>query len=149
MMSTELTVGEIMIKAQDITFVRESDQFRVALEALHRNRLGTVLVLDEAGRLWGIITDGDVRRAVLNTQVSLPMLFADPVRKHMTRGPSVATPTMTVRESLQLMNDRLIGVLPVVEGDGGCLGIIHMQHALRAYLTQTSSLGAQPRPTTG
>ena len=82
----------------------------------------------------GIITDGDLRRAIEQTSGdSLAKLTGD---DFMTRKPVVATPELLAFDALRLMEDRpsQISVLPVVDQDGSCVGLIRLHDIVRSGL---------------
>jgi arabinose-5-phosphate isomerase len=88
--------------------------------------LGAVNVVDESGRLYGIITDGDLRRAMQRLDhASAADLQCDEI---MTRNPVIANPDLLAYDALRLMEDRpsQISVLPVVSEDGRCVGLIRL-----------------------
>src|SRR6476660_7317652 len=94
------------------------------VRAISRGGLGAVCVVDGDGRLAGIITDGDLRRAIEQTShESLANLTSD---DFMTRKPVVVTPELLAFDALRLMEDRpsQISVLPVVDGNERCVGLI-------------------------
>lgn len=96
--------------------------------------LGAVNVVDERGRLAGIITDGDLRRAIQRLDPSsLANLNCHEI---MTRNPVVADPELLAYDALRLMEDRpsQISVLPVVDGDRVCVGIIRLHDIVRSGL---------------
>jgi arabinose-5-phosphate isomerase len=95
--------------------------------------LGAVNIVDDDGRLLGIITDGDVRRTLQRCEpAQLASLRAEEV---MTSKPVVTTPGAMAYEALKLMEDRpsQIAVLPVVEGDR-CLGLVRLHDLVRIGL---------------
>jgi arabinose-5-phosphate isomerase len=95
--------------------------------------LGAVNIVDDGGRLLGIITDGDVRRTVQRSEpAQLGQLRAEEV---MTSDPVVTTPDAMAYEALKLMEDRpsQIAVLPVVE-DGHCVGLVRLHDLVRIGL---------------
>jgi arabinose-5-phosphate isomerase len=101
------------------------------VRAISKGGLGAVCVIDEAGRLAGIITDGDLRRAIEQTShESLAKLTCD---DFMTCKPVVATPDLLAFDALQLMEDRpsQISVLPVVDQEGKCVGLIRVHDIVR------------------
>jgi arabinose-5-phosphate isomerase len=104
------------------------------VQAISRGGLGAVNVLDEGGRLTGIITDGDVRRALQRVKLEdLAKLTAADV---MTREPVVVAPDMLAHAALQLMENRpsQIAVLPVVDGDGRSVGLLRLHDIVRSGL---------------
>lgn len=99
-------------------------------QTIHRitgMRSGAAYVVDEAGVLLGIFTDGDLRRAILEG----PATLSEPVRKHMTVGPKSAGPDERVSDALELMRFHQIDELPVVDAQGRLLGHLDIQDVLR------------------
>jgi arabinose-5-phosphate isomerase len=86
---------------------------------------GCVGITDGAGRLVGIITDGDLRRHMR------PDLLDARVEDVMTKGPSTVRPDQLASEALEMLNSRKRTVLFVVE-DGRAIGLLHMHDLLRA-----------------
>ena len=98
--------------------------------------LGAVNVIDGEGRLEGIITDGDLRRS-LQRLSSADLAFANiKCDDLMTRDPIVTSVETLAFEALRLMEDRpsQINVLPVVDGQGMCVGLIRLHDIVRSGL---------------
>ncbi|HEY4425751.1 MAG TPA: KpsF/GutQ family sugar-phosphate isomerase [Pyrinomonadaceae bacterium] len=104
------------------------------VRAISKGGLGAVCVVDDGGLLAGIITDGDLRRAIEQTShEALAKLMCD---DFMTRKPIVVTPEMLAFDALRLMEDRpsQISVLPVVDQDEMCVGLIRVHDIVRSGL---------------
>ena len=104
------------------------------IEAMGRGGLGAVNVLDDDRRLLGIVTDGDIRRSVLELGAQgLEGLTAAGV---MTSTPTVVAPDALAYDALRLMEDRpsQISVLPVVGQDDRCAGLLRLHDLVRAGL---------------
>ncbi len=86
-------------------------------------RAGALLVVDDAGRLAGIFTDGDLRRLVFQHDADL----RQPIARVMTRDPRRLDHHALVRDAVQLMRETRIDEVPVVDGDGRPLGLIDVQ----------------------
>lgn len=102
-----------------------------AIEQIGAGGVGAVLVVD-GERLIGIVTDGDVRRA-LRAGISDPV--STPVRDVMTSDPEWVALGTLAYDALQQMEDResQISVLPVVDtGAERCVGIIRVHDLIRA-----------------
>jgi arabinose-5-phosphate isomerase len=86
--------------------------------------LGAACVLDSQGRLAGLITDGDVRRALRQHDDIRGVVAADV----MTVRPAAIAPGASVHEALRKMEDRgsQISVLPVVDEAGLCVGLLRL-----------------------
>ena len=106
------------------------------ISAISHYGLGAVNVVDAEGRLAGIITDGDLRRSL--QRINPPDLAFANIKCDdlMTANPIVTNPEMLAFDALRLMEDRpsQISVLPVVEGDGLCVGLIRLHDIVRSGL---------------
>jgi arabinose-5-phosphate isomerase len=106
--------------------VNESTALADALVVMSAKGLGMTLILDSAGTLAGIFTDGDLRRHLdQGAELSTPM------QQLMTGNCTVAEPDMLAAEALRLMETRHINALPVVE-DGRPVGAFNMHDLLQA-----------------
>lgn len=123
-----LTVRDLMIKAPDLPLVRHDAPMTEALLIMSKGRLGCAVVLDEAGKLAGIVTDGDLRRHMG------PDLMAQAVAEVMTQSPRTIAPTVLASAALKEMSERKISVLIAVE-DRSAIGIVHLQDLLQAGLS--------------
>ena len=107
------------------------------VRAISKGGLGAVCVVDASGRLAGIITYGDLRRAIDRAiHDSLTKLATLTCDDYMTRQPTVATPQLLAFDALRLMEDRpsQISVLPVVDEDQICVGLIRVHDIVRSGL---------------
>lgn len=118
------TVGDLMHGADELPLVSAEAAMPDALLVMSEKRFGAVGVIDGAGRLTGLITDGDLRR-------HMDGLLAHTAGEVMTRAPLTITPGALAAEALKLMNDRRITVLFVVENQSP-VGVLHVHDLLRA-----------------
>jgi len=96
-----------------------------AIVEMSAKGFGCVGITDAAGRLIGIITDGDLRRHMR------PDLLDCLVEDVMTRGPTTVRPDQLASEAVELLNSLKRTVLFVVEGEQA-VGLVHMHDLLRA-----------------
>lgn len=96
-----------------------------ALLIMTAKSFGCVGIVDDTGRLQGIVTDGDLRRHMSDNLLSLT------AGEVMTTRPRTISPDALASEALGVMNSRSITNLFVVE-DGRPVGIIHVHDCLRA-----------------
>lgn len=104
------------------------------VRAISKYALGAVNVVDNVGRLVGIVTDGDLRRTIERTDPS--NFGALTAASMMTRCPVSTAPEMLAYDALQLMENRpsQISVLPVVDASGNCLGLLRLHDIVRSGL---------------
>jgi arabinose-5-phosphate isomerase len=96
-----------------------------AIVEMSAKGFGCVGIIDGAGALAGIITDGDLRRHMR------PDLLEAQVDEIMTRGPTTVRPDQLASEAMEILNSLKRTVLFVVEG-ADTVGIVHMHDLLRA-----------------
>lgn len=123
-----LTVADLMGVGDSVPKVGLGATFGEAIEAITAHVwYGGVAIVDEAGRLVGAFTDGDVRRSVGRARLD------SPVADFMTRTPVSVEPDVLATEAMRLMNERErpFQLLFVSEG-GRLVGAVHMHDFLRA-----------------
>ena len=117
-------VEDVIHSGSEVAWVAPEDPFlkRVVVE-MSRCPLGAACVVSPDHRLLGLITDGDVRRA-LECHDDIRGLTAESI---MTRSPVTIGPKALIHEALLLMENRpsQISVLPVVEGSR-CVGLVRI-----------------------
>ncbi len=125
-----LHVRDVMHSGDEMPLVSPLSDFREALIVSTAKHLGCVLIAGEDGALRGILTDGDVRRA-LQRHEDIRQLRAGEV---MTPDPICADPDMLLGQALELMENRRtqISVLPVVDKSGTLHGLIRLHDIVRA-----------------
>lgn len=129
-----LRVADLMKGGAENPRIRMDAPWLEVIAAISRGGLGAVNVVDDANHLFGIITDGDLRRALQKIEHA----ELENLRSHaiMTRDPVVATPDLLAYDALRLMEDRpsQISVLPVVDGERVCVGLIRLHDIVRSGL---------------
>lgn len=131
--SLRLTVRQVLHNRQEVAWAELEDSLKHVVIAMTRHPLGAACVEDSSGHLVGLITDGDLRRA-LQAHDDIRALCAADV---MTLNPVTIRPDALLMDALNLMEDRpsQISVLPVVDpATGQCLGLIRLHDIYRAEL---------------
>ncbi|WP_112311241.1 KpsF/GutQ family sugar-phosphate isomerase [Pseudogemmobacter bohemicus] len=120
-----LKVAQIMHRGDAVPVVRESLPMPEVLITMTSHGFGVAGVIDKAGRLKAVISDGDLRRnmAGLMKRHALEVATPDPV--------TVSADTLAA-EALSILNQRKIGAVFVVDSDGRPEGILHVHDCLRA-----------------
>lgn len=125
-----LRVRDLMHCGEELPLASPATVMAEAIVAMTAKRFGCLGVVDEAGRLAGIITDGDLRRHMSAD------LLSRPAGEIMTHSPKTIRPDALAGEALLLMNEKSITALFVVpeagELKGRPAGIVHLHDCLRA-----------------
>ena len=117
-------LSEIMRTGDDLPLAALGTRMPEAVMTLSNKKVGCVVIVDEGGRLAGIITDGDVAR---NLHRNLKDVTVEEV---MTRTPRTVEPDMSAGAAIAFLNENKIGALIVVEGDRP-VGVVHFHDLLR------------------
>ncbi len=129
-----LKVADLMHSGRQCPLLPLGSSWIEVVRAISVGGLGAVNVVDEKGRLAGVITDGDLRRTIeTKDHQSLTNLKCDEL---MTRNPVVASPDLLAYDALRLMEDRpsQISILPVVDERRVCVGLIRLHDIVRSGL---------------
>ena len=125
-----LTVGNIMHKGDENPLVSAETTVQEALFVITDKGLGAVSVVDESGKMLGVLTDGDIRRGLSKGVDFLQRSVAD----LMTKAPKYITADKLAAQALHLMESnqpKPITVLPVVDEDMVVVGLLHMTDLVR------------------
>lgn len=122
--------GKALPQASDSCTVQEALQ-----EARKKTemRAGCVLLVDSDGKLSGLLTDGDLRRAVEGRGTEIHNMAVADV---MTRTPQVVRPDTLAGEAMALFHEWRIDELPVVDDQGRPVGLIDVQDILALKVVQ-------------
>ncbi len=125
------TVQEVMeIRGQN-PCVNYEESVQKALFIMTDSRMGSTSVVGENEELIGVITDGDIRRAVRDGGRNL---LDEKVTEVMTAEPISVSPDMLAAEALKLMENREINHLPIIDEEGCPAGMVNFQDLLRARI---------------
>ncbi len=117
------------IATKDVVTVKDSDTMLSASKIFKEYKFRHLPVVDDGGRLVGVVTDRDIKRASASEATSLDihelLYLVDKitVSQVMTKEPVFVASDTSVQEAAKLMVDRKIGCLPVVI-DGKLGGIV-------------------------
>jgi arabinose-5-phosphate isomerase len=123
-----LHVRDVMHRGEHLPQVALGTTLRATLEEMSRKGLGMSAVVDTEGRLAGIFTDGDLRRA-LDRGIDVHRTAIDSV---LTRDCVTIEAAALAAEALRLMESRSINGLLVIDETGRPVGALNMHDLLRA-----------------
>jgi DeoR family transcriptional regulator, catabolite repression regulator len=129
-----LLVSDVMLSLEKFPIIGETVILKEALEEMGRSRLGIACIVGDGNRLLGILTDGDIRRKLLKVQKPFSAFFVDDALDHAIRSPTTIQPNDTLIYAVGLMGKKQIWDLPVVDGRGILVGLLHLHPAVQALL---------------
>lgn len=136
-----MTIRELM--SGGLITVRRETPVLEARDLMVRERIRHLLVTEPGGALAGIVTDRDIRLNLPSQATSLSvweinyLLTKLTVGQVMTRSVITVGPDRPARDGAQLMLDRKIGALPVLD-DGQLVGIVTETDIVRAFVKMTA-----------
>ena len=103
------------------------DSLERAIKVLHEGGCRIALVADKFGMLLGTVTDGDIRRALINQ-----LTMESPVSLIMNGNPITVDDKINNKEILSLMSDQSLLHMPIIDKDGILCGLETLQHLIES-----------------
>ncbi len=129
-----MLVSDVMMGLDRAPVINETVILKEALEEMGRTHLGIACIVNEDNNLLGILTDGDIRRKLLKVQKPFSAFFVDDALDHAIRSPITIKPGDTLVHAVNVMEQKQIWDLPVVDDRGTLVGLLHLHPAVQAFL---------------
>jgi arabinose-5-phosphate isomerase len=123
-----------MLPLDKVPVMKGTTLLKEALDEMGRFRLGIACLIDGEGKLVGILTDGDIRRKLVKVQKPLSALFVDDALDHAILKPVTTSPSEGLEAAVEIIGSRQVWDLPVIDGDGRLVGLLHLHPAIKALL---------------
>lgn len=119
-----LKVSDIM-QTDNLPIVSEDVSLKIAIDLMTHARLGSVLFVDKNGTLIAILSDGDLRRALMCDDFDIN----DKAIKYATKNPkTIDDPEILAFDALKIIEKHRIQLLIVVSKDQKPLGVLHIHN---------------------
>ena len=122
-----LKVEHLMHRGEELPLIHSNDSMKEALLEITSKKLGVTTVVNEKGKLCGIITDGDLRRALEKHQD----LLLKKAGEIMTTNPKIIKASSLAVEALQVMEKYSITSLVILDKKNMPEGVIHLHDILK------------------
>ena len=117
-----------LMRTQNLPIITEKTPLKEAIVVMSEGKLGNVLIADDEGRLKGVLSDGDLRRALMSEEFSLHK----PALSFASKDPkSIEEENMLASEALRLIEKYKIQML-VVTQEGKIKGVLHIHDLVEA-----------------
>ena len=120
-----MKVKDLMVTGNENAVLKSGSTFQDAIIEMCEKPLGMLSIVDENNRLLGVISDGDIRRALLSGKQN-----NDLVDTIMTKTPYTTRSSILAVDALSLMIEKRIQCLPVIER-GRAIGTIQIKDILK------------------
>lgn len=115
-----LTKASDVMHTQELPIVSLTTPLPEAVTIISQGRLGICIAIDNE-QICGIITDGDIRRAMQHSKAEF---FSLKVEDIMTRAPKIVPPTMKIAEIDRILNNNKIHCVLVADENNHLLGVV-------------------------
>ena len=120
-------------KGADVISVTPETPLAEAVRLIASRRIGAVVVLDRGGHVVGILSERDVVRVVAERAAGIRGLAVEDL---MTREVVMVGPETPVEAAMEIMDEGYFRHLPVVDAEGGLLGLVSVRDLVRHRLAQ-------------
>ncbi|HIQ27151.1 MAG TPA: KpsF/GutQ family sugar-phosphate isomerase [Sulfurovum sp.] len=118
-----------LMRTESLPIIDNKTILKEAIVSMSEGKLGTVLIVDEKGSFVAILSDGDLRRALMQEDFSLEHLALD----YASKNPKSYTNTeLLASDALEIIENDRIQVLPITNKTGQILGILHIHDLINA-----------------
>ncbi|MCF6201263.1 MAG: KpsF/GutQ family sugar-phosphate isomerase [Hydrogenimonas sp.] len=120
---------EDLMRRENLPVISEDAPLKEAIVVMSEGRLGNVLIEDSDGRLLAVLSDGDVRRALMDEEFSLESKAI----KYANRNPKTCqNMRMLASEALEMIENHKIQMLPIVDENMAVKGVLHLHDLVEA-----------------
>ena len=118
-----------LMRTSSLPIINDKTPLTEAITVMSEGKLGTVLIVDHTERLVGLLSDGDLRRALMQKDFSLE----HPAIHYANREPKSYHDTeLLASEALEIIENDRIQLLPLTNEEGKILGVLHIHDLVNA-----------------
>ena len=129
-----MKVKDVMIPIGKFPIIEKTTILKEALTEMGEANLGLVCIVNENKELMGLITDGDLRRKLLKVQKPFSSFFIDDALIHAKKNPITCSPDDELKKIVNLMGEKQIWDLPVVDKNKKLVGLLHLHPAVKKLI---------------
>ena len=112
-----------LMQTQNLPIIKKDTKIKEAILIISEGRVGTAVIVDDESRLVALLSDGDIRRALLSENFSLE----DEALKYATLNPmSINDETMLASDALVLIEEKKIQLLVITDKNKKIKGVLHI-----------------------
>ena len=118
-----------LMRTKDLPIINEETTVKNAVVAMSEGKLGTVLIADKNGKFIALLSDGDLRRALMDQTFSLDHLAIT----YATKDPkSYQNTELLASEALEIIENDRIQLLPITNETNEIIGVLHIHDLVNA-----------------
>ena len=120
---------EDLMRKEHLPKIKPDTPLKEAVVVMSEGRLGNVLIVDENDTLIGVLSDGDVRRALMQTDFSID---TEAIKYSNLSPKTCQNERMLASEALEMIENYKIQMLPIVDELGHVKGVLHLHDLVEA-----------------
>jgi len=118
-----------LMRTAELPIINHTTKLKDAIVAMSEGKLGTVLIVDETDTFIAILSDGDLRRALMKEGFSLDHLAIE----YASKNPKSYTNTeLLASDALEIIENGRIQLLPITNETGNIIGVLHIHDLINA-----------------
>jgi CBS domain-containing protein len=134
MLNKKIKLEKFITPSDTVPILDENSLIKDALEVMSKLQIGVCFCVNKKKKLVGILTDGDIRRKILNIQKPFSALLNDDLIIHVNKKPKKILFNKSLYSALDIMKKNRIWDLPVVDKYNRISGMIHL-HTIVKFLS--------------
>ncbi|WP_295420193.1 SIS domain-containing protein [Sulfurovum sp.] len=118
-----------LMRTESLPIIDDQTTLKKAVVTMSEGKLGTVLIVDRSGKLIALLSDGDLRRALMDKDFDLDHLAIE----YATKDPkSYHNTELLASEALEIIENDRIQLLPITTQGGKIIGVLHIHDLINA-----------------
>ena len=123
-----------LMRTENLPVIDEKTPLKEAIVTMSEGKLGNVLIVNEAQALTAILSDGDLRRALMQEGFSMD----EPALTYATKAPkSYHDTSLLASEALEIIEEARIQLLPITDEHNRIIGVLHIHDLVAAGIKRT------------
>ncbi len=123
-----------LMRTENLPVITEQTPLKEAIVVMSEGKLGNVLIVNEKKELTALLSDGDLRRALMKEGFSMD----EPAFIYATKAPKSYHDTdLLASEALEIIENDRIQLLPLTDKEGHILGVLHIHDLVNAGIKST------------
>jgi len=118
-----------LMRTDNLPVINNETTLKDAIVTMSEGKLGTVLIVDETDTFIAILSDGDLRRALMKQDFNLEHLAIEYASKHPK---SYTNTELLASEALEIIENGRIQLLPITNDAGNIIGVLHIHDLINA-----------------
>jgi len=123
-----------LMRTENLPVITEQTPLKEAIVTMSEGKLGNVLIINEKKELTALLSDGDLRRALMKEGFSMD----EPAFTYATKAPtSYHNTELLASEALEIIENGRIQLLPITTEKNEIVGVLHIHDLVNAGITRT------------